>query len=134
MFIRVDVMDEESTSVFVPNVEDLEESEIIEDKVELDQGETDQQETELEEAEPESQPQPQVDASILRRIAYLEGGFQKEAYQPLEFRTAEKTHKGTIAKVDGETLYVDLEKEGTIAVALREIEEIFWRGKPFAEE
>lgn len=130
MFIRVDVMDEESTSVFVPNVEDLEESEIIEGEVELDQAETDQQQAEPEEAELESQ----VDASILRRIAYLEGGFQKEAYQPLEFKTAENTHKGTIAKVDGETLYVDLEKEGTIAVALREIEEIFWRGKPFAEE
>ncbi len=120
MFIRVEVMDEESTSVFVPNMENPEELGIPDDVMEMEQQQIDSD--------------VQVDPSVARRIAYLEGPFQKEVYRPLEFRTSEEAHKGTIGKVDGNTLYIELEEEGTVAVEMHQIKEIFWRGKPFAEE
>lgn len=108
VFIRVEVTDEESTSVFVQNWEEQTESgdmEVI------------------------------IDSSILRRMKYLEGSFQNEVYRPLQFDLGEEKLTGVIEKIEGNTAFIELDgEEGIVAVEIDKILEIFWRGKPFAEE
>lgn len=104
IFIRVIATDEESTSVFLLN----------EDEVKS-----------VVKAKP----------SILRRITYLEKGFQREVYRPLQFVIGDELLKGSIDKVERETVFINLDGEGEeiVAVELASIEEILWRGEPFIE-
>jgi len=115
VFIRVVVTDEESTSVFTPIMEE-----------ELEQ--FDAMDLEVNEEVNE-----EVNPSIMRRIAYLEGAFQKEIYQPLQFNVGDEMLTGAIDRIDGDTLFIVLrgtDKE-IMAVEINTIEEILWRGKPF---
>ena len=70
--------------------------------------------------------------AVLRKITYLEGAFQREIYRPLQFVIGEEILKGTIDKIDGETVLINLhgEDEGIVAVEIATIGEILWRGHP----
>ncbi|MHA6258465.1 hypothetical protein ACXYMX_01005 [Sporosarcina sp. CAU 1771] len=107
-------MDEESTSVFLLN----EEESIKEDEVEFT-----------------TDPVLNLNPSIRRRLTYLEKGFQREVYSPLQFIIGEETLTGKIDKVEGEKVFIEIVGEGNevIAKELASIEEILWRGQPFIE-
>lgn len=110
IFIKVIATDEESTSIFL-----LHEEETVEDV--------------------ENDPVVKEDSSMRRRIAYLGQGFQREVYGPLQFVVGDELLKGRIAKIEGETVFIDLEgeEEKVIATELASIQEILWRGQPFTE-
>ena len=132
VFIRIDFSDDESTSVFVQTWEEaLRESDEIEQEVGEQDLEVEVEEKELEVKEIEQEVNP----SITRRIGYLEGAFQKKVYQPLQFDLGDDSLTGAIDKVDGNTVFIMLrgEEQEIVAVEMNTIEEISWRGKPFAE-
>lgn len=127
VFIRVVVKDEESTSVFVENQDDLgvvgEADKIVQRRQEV---------LEI----PEKREISKVaNPSIPRKIHYLGTPFARQVYRPLQFVLGDETIKGTIQKIDGETLIIEMtegEKE-FVAVEIGKIDEILWRGDPFAE-
>lgn len=115
VFIRIDITDEESTSVFVSNGEEL---------------------TELNDAVLEEVQTPVLaNPSIRKKITDLGKPFQRQIYRPLKFVIGDEIVSGGIEKVDGETVVIELdgEKDVIIAVEISTIEEVIWRGKPFEE-
>ena len=116
VFTRVFVADEESTSVFILNEEEPVELDVLE-KV-------------------ENQSDVKAKSSVKRSIIYLEGAFQREIYRPLQFVIGDEIIKGTIGKVEGETVLIDLhgEDKGIVAVEIATIEEILWRGHSILEK
>ena len=128
VFIKVVVKDEESTSVFVGN----------EDKLEV-VGEVAREVLENQDIQV-MQENPRVtkkaNPSIVRSIHYLGSPFARQAYRPLQFVLGEETLKGTIEKIDGETLVIEMtegEKE-VVSIEMATIKEILWRGDPFLVE
>lgn len=116
VFIRVVVTDEESTSVFTMNMEESAEPDAVE--------------------EVKVPSVVKAKSSVLRRIHYLDGAFQREIYRPLQFVIGDEILKGSIDKVEGETVLIDLfgEDEAIVAVEIATIEEILWRGSPINEK
>lgn len=139
VFIRVEVADEESTSVFMSTVE---EQDVIEARIEFndavtiedDEGTALALENEVVISQ-EVNVTPVVDPSVRRRIIYLKGSFQKEMYRPLQFDLGDQSLTGAIERVDGDTVFIELgdENQEIIAVDIHTIEEIRWHGQPFAE-
>lgn len=115
IFIRVVVRDEESTSVFMMSEEQLEE--------------TEEQIVLLEDSNLE------IDVSVLKRVLYLDGAFQRAIYKPLQFISGNEILKGSIHKIEGETVFIDLhgENEGMVALEIASIDDILWRGHPIHE-
>lgn len=115
VFIKVAIIVEESTSVFLLNNE---EESVVENEEQLS----------VTEVVP-------VNPGIQRKIIYLSNSFRRQAYQPLQFVLEEETLAGTIEKIEEETVWIDLEgvNHEIIAVEMGKIEEILWRGKPFDE-
>ena len=74
--------------------------------------------------------------SISRKIHYLGTPFARQVYRPLQFVLGDETIKGTIEKIDGETLVIEMtegEKE-VVSIEMATIKEILWRGDPFLVE
>ncbi|AMQ07463.1 hypothetical protein AZE41_16825 [Sporosarcina psychrophila] len=115
VFIKVAIIVEESTSVFLLNNE---EELVVENEEQIS----------VTEVVP-------VNPGIQRKIIYLSNSFRRQAYQPLQFVLEEETLSGTIEKIEEETVWIDLEgvNHEIIAVEMGKIEEVLWRGKPFDE-
>ncbi|MEK4711530.1 hypothetical protein MKY15_02100 [Sporosarcina sp. FSL K6-1540] len=115
VFIKVAIIVEESTSVFLLNNE---EESVVENEEQIS----------VTEVVP-------VNPGIQRKIIYLSNSFRRQAYQPLQFVLEEETLSGTIEKIEEETVWIDLEgvNHEIIAVEMGKIEEVLWRGKPFDE-
>ena len=124
VFIRVAVTDEESTSVFVVN----------EDALELS-GETNREKQEKQELHEKSQVFKVASPSVIRRVNYLGSPFPRQAYRPLQFVLGDETLTGTIEKIDGETILIEVDDgdKEFVAIEMGRIEEILWRGDPFVE-
>ncbi|MBO0585990.1 hypothetical protein [Sporosarcina sp. E16_8] len=115
IFIKVAIIVEESTSVFIL---ENEEQSVLENEEQVS----------VTEALP-------TNPGIQRKIIYLSNSFRRQAYQPLQFVLEEETLSGTIEKIEEETVWIDLEgaEHKLIAVEIGKIEEVLWRGKPFDE-
>lgn len=117
VFVRVEITDEESTSIFVQSEEEYMEP--------------------FEEEAYDMPPVPvlSVNPSIANRIADLSGPFQRQVYKPLQFIVGDETVSGEIDRVIDEIVFVKLtEKEDVIVeLDMGMIEEILWRGKPFMD-
>jgi hypothetical protein len=116
VFIKIAITVEESTSVFILNEGEVEET--------------------SEEVQEESRLALAVHPSVIRRISYLGSPFPRQVYRPLQFVLDDETLTGTIEKIEGETVLIETtegEKE-IIAIDMRRIEEILWRGDPFLED
>jgi hypothetical protein len=115
IYIRVAITEEESTSVFVLTEEEFAKP----------------SDTELNDVKTVSTVKP----SILRRITELGKPFQRQVYRPLQFIIGEETLSGEIEKIEGETIFFNLdgEEDLVVGVEMNTIEEILWRGKPFKE-
>lgn len=127
VYIKVTIKDEESTSVFVTNEE---ESQVI-----AQDGQEEKEQQTIQELQDEQQLSKMTDPSIIRRINYLGSPFARQAYRPLQFVMGKERVKGTIEKIEGETLIIEMaegEKE-FVAIEMGKIEEILWRGNPFVE-
>ena len=128
VFIKVVVKDEESTSVFVGNEDD---SGVVS---EADQ--VVQRRQEVLEVPEKPQITKVANPSISRKIHYLGTPFARQVYRPLQFVLGDETIKGTIEKIDGETLVIEMtegEKE-VVSIDMATIKEILWRGDPFLVE
>ncbi|WP_318615921.1 hypothetical protein [Sporosarcina sp. YIM B06819] len=120
VFIRVVTKHEESTSVFVLSGEEPEMASEVELEQEIEQT------TAVKAANP----------SVIRRITYLGTPFSRQVYRPLQFVLSDETLTGTIEKIDGETVFIGIGEDGSelVSVEMANIEEILWRGDPFAED
>lgn len=118
VYIRVAVTDEESTSVFVSNGEEKETDELGESEL------------------GEIKNAGFVNPSIVKKIFHLGGPFQRQVYRPLKFIIGDETLSGEITSIDGDTVFIDLdgEKDLIVAIEINKIEEVLWRGKPFQED
>ncbi|MFS0574479.1 hypothetical protein AB1K83_02465 [Sporosarcina sp. 179-K 3D1 HS] len=125
VYIRITFTDEEdireleeSTSIFYSRSEEHSEELINKD------------------LEKEALPEEEViDPSIIRRVMYLASSFPRQIYKPLQFLLSEQTVTGTIEKIEGNSVFIELEGEDkqVIAIELHEIEDILWRGTSFQE-
>lgn len=137
VFIREEVADEESTSVFMITGEDDQEviaaqrAEILVENAGAMEPAEETDTTLLQEVK----ITPIVDPSVRRRIVYLEGSFQKEMYRPLQFDLGDEKVTGEIDRVDGDTVFIvlDGEEREVVSLDINTIEEIRWHGQPFAE-
>ncbi len=128
VFIKVVVKNEESTSVFVGNEDG---SGVVS---EADQ--VVQRRQEVLEVPEKPQITKVANPSISRKIHYLGTPFARQVYRPLQFVLGDETIKGTIEKIDGETLVIEMtegEKE-VVSIDMATIKEILWRGDPFLVE
>ena len=118
IYIRVATTDEESTSVFVLNGEEKEELIL------------------LGKNEEEVQKSAKSNSEILNKITSLGRPFQRQVYKPLQFVCEDEIIKGTINRVDGETVFIEVadEEDLIIAVEINTIKDVLWRGKPFKEK
>ncbi|BAQ10296.1 hypothetical protein OXB_1825 [Bacillus sp. OxB-1] len=116
-------LEEESTSIFAPHSQEIEKK-----SVQLEVARSDEEQETVSE-------EKAINPSVIRRIMYLASSFPRQIYKPLQFVLSDETVTGTIARIEGESVFIELEDEGqTIAaVDLVEIEEILWRGTPFQE-
>lgn len=128
VYIKVITKDEESTSVFGTDEEDL--------KVSGEVAKEEQQQQETPDLQEKPHLEKSVNPSIARKINYLGTPFARQVYRPLQFRLGDETLKGTIEKIEGETLIIEMmegEKE-FVAIEMGKIEEILWRGDPFVQD
>lgn len=114
---------EESTSIYVPQTDGImqdTESETVE-------APENEQEV-LTEAKP-------IDPSVIRRVMYLASAFPRQIYKPLQFQVSGELVSGTIEKIEGDSVFVELEDEekSIVPLNLREIEDILWRGTSFQD-
>lgn len=74
--------------------------------------------------------------AIYDTLQYLNNPFRRQVYRPLIFYLKEDQLKGSLRKVEGETVWIDpLEGEtAPIMIAMEEIESIHWRGQQFIME
>lgn len=114
VFVKVKVVEEESTSVFSPDETFLKEKiDIASTDIPLALAEDDSQKPE-----------------IRGLIDYLNRPFQKQAYQPLQFIVEGKTVKGDIQKVQDSTIWIGNDGDVT-EVEISLIEDVLWRGQSF---
>lgn len=118
VYNKIKIIVEESTSVFVLN------EEVLEAAVE----------TKREEKE-ETQSLKVANPSVIRRIMYLGTPFPRQVYRPLQFVLGDETLTGSIEKIEGETILIEIDdgENEFIAVEMKMINEILWRGNPFDE-
>ncbi|MCG3089670.1 hypothetical protein [Sporosarcina cyprini] len=71
--------------------------------------------------------------AIYETLQYLNNPFRRQVYRPLHFYLREEQLKGSLRKVEGETVWIDPLEGGTapIMIAMDEIESIHWRGQQF---
>lgn len=112
VYVKVKIIEEESTSVFFPNEESVKETIDIYPSVRA-----------------ESQV---VNTAIMNKINYLSGPFQKQVYKPLQFIVEGKVVKGDIQKVQGDIIWIDTD-DIVAEIEVAKIEKILWRGHPFEE-
>lgn len=105
-------MEEESTSVFLMNEEEAKET------IEIQPSTTQEVMNDV------------GNISILNKINYLSGPFQKQAYQPLQFIVEGSKMKGNIQEVQGNTIWIKTEEEVT-EIEIDKIDDILWRGQSF---
>ncbi|WP_172369883.1 hypothetical protein [Sporosarcina jiandibaonis] len=120
IYIRVATTDEESTSVFVLNGEEMEEFIHTE---------------EVEEVE-EVQKKVRTNSEVFNKITNLGRPFQRQIYKPLQFVLEDEILKGAINRVDDETVFIELanEEDLIITVEIDTIKDVLWRGKPFLDK
>lgn len=120
IFIKVVTKHEESTSVFMLSGE---EPEVVDEAV---QEEKTEQMTSIKVADP----------SLVRRIMYLGTPFSRQIYRPLQFVLEGETLTGSIEKIEGASVLIGVGEDASqlVSVEMASIEEILWRGDPFAEE
>lgn len=116
IYVKVKVVEEESTSVFIFNDHTEKERLDIRPSGEI---------------EPVTGTGPAVVNSDIRNtIDYLSRPFQKQAYHPLQFIVEGKTVKGDIQKIHDSTIWIELDDEVT-EVDIAKIEDVLWRGQSF---
>ena len=129
VFIKVVVKDEESTSVFVGNEDDLEVvGEVAQESCKEDQ--------DIQRCRKNHESQKWQIHQLSGISIILEHHLPDKSYRPLQFVLGEETLKGTIEKIDGETLVIEMtegEKE-VVSIEMATIKEILWRGDPFLVE
>lgn len=108
------VVEEESTSVFVPSEESVKETIEIASFSQVEQSTV-------------------VDPVILDKILYLSGPFQRAAYKPLQFLVEGKSVKGTIQRLEDDLLWIDADDEVT-KIEIGKIDDVLWRGQSFETE
>lgn len=71
--------------------------------------------------------------AIYDTLQYLNNPFRRQVYRPLHFHLREEQVKGSLRKVEGETVWIDPLEDGTapVMIAMEEIESIYWRGQQF---
>lgn len=112
VYVKVSILEEESTSVFVPNVVS---------------------EWETVDIQPSNQTESHVvNPTIMNKIRYLSKPFQKQAYKPLQFMIEGGIVKGAIQKVEDNILWIEADDSIT-EVEIAKIEDVLWRGQPFDE-
>ncbi len=114
VYMKRVVVEEESTSVFVPNEESVQETLKIASLSQVEQSKV-------------------VDPIILGKILYLSGPFQRAAYKPLQFLVEGKSVKGTIQRVEDDLLWIDADDEVT-KLEIGKIDDVLWRGQSFETE
>ncbi|WP_317942560.1 hypothetical protein [Sporosarcina saromensis] len=112
VYVKVKVLEEESTSVFFMNEEEVKETIEIQPSI-TQAGDTDE-----------------GNISILNKINYLSGPFQKQAYQPLQFVVEGQKVKGDIQRVQGNVLWIKTDQD-VKEIEIEKIEDILWRGQSF---
>lgn len=110
--MKVSILEEESTSVFIPNDVSVREAVDIMPSV--------QTESHV------------VNPTILNKIRYLSRPFQKQAYSPLQFVVEGDIVKGAIQKMEDNILWIEAEDRIT-EIEIEKIEDVLWRGQPFDE-
>ena len=77
-----------------------------------------------------------ADPSLVRRIMYLGTPFSRQIYRPLQFVLEGETLTGSIEKIEGASVLIGVGEDASqlVSVEMASIEEILWRGDPFAEE
>ncbi len=122
VFNKITITVEESTSVLLVNEEAHEVS-----------GETEREE---QEQQVEMKSLKVADPTVIRRIMYLSTPFPRQVYKPLQFILGDETLTGTIEKIEGETIVIEIDEgeKDFVAVEIGKIEEILWRGNPFVEQ
>lgn len=106
VFVRVEVVQEESTSIFVKSFDEHDETPAA----------------------------PVINEAIRTKLKKLCEPFYRQVYTPLQFRINNELVKGTIDRCDGDTIFIrtqDTPGEVT-AYIIEEIEEILWRGAVFS--
>ena len=78
-----------------------------------------------------------VDTPVIRKLRYLAEPFPRSAYRPLQFAVNGQLLTGGIASVTDSTIAIEVSEESKETndirtLDLREIEEVFWKGSPFA--
>ena len=127
VFMKIAITVEESTSVFVIDGGELEATvDVLEEGLEGREIGEDQVPEEI-------QSFSVADPSIVKRIMYLGTPFPRQAYQPLQFVLNDETLTGKIEKIEGETLFIEINGGDNefVAVEMGNISEILWRGNPF---
>lgn len=127
VFIKIAITVEESTSVFVIDGGELEATvDVLEEGLEGREIGEDQVPEEI-------QSFSVADPSIVKRIMYLGSAFPRQVYQPLQFVLNDETLTGKIEKIEGETLFIEVNGGDNefVAVEMGNISEILWRGNPF---
>ena len=114
VFVKVKVVEEESTSVFIF---------------------TNHTENETLEVQPSSESKSETasgksNPAIRQKIDYLSRPFQKQAYHPLQFIVEGKTVKGDIQKVQDSKIWIESDDELT-EVDIEKIDDVLWRGQSF---
>jgi hypothetical protein len=106
------ILEEESTSVFVPNDESVREKTDI--------------------TPPIQKASHVVDPGVMTKVRYLSEPFQKQVYTPLQFILEDGIVKGEIQKLENDILWIETDDEIT-ELEIGKIEDVLWRGHPFKE-
>lgn len=110
VYVKVAVLEEESTSVFVPNEGSAREAIDIQPSVET--------------------ASHVVNPAIMNKLRYLSEPFRKQVYTPLQFICEDGIVKGAIQKVEGDILWIEADDQIT-EVEIGKVEDVLWRGQPF---
>lgn len=113
VYTHVPFVDEESTSVFA--------------KVE--------EEEELQTAVADAMERKEVDPSILAKVQKVQSPIGQKVYKKLTFVLDDEEIIGNVAKVDGNTMTIEVDgdEDKIIDLELNELRNIIWRGKSLPE-
>lgn len=113
VYTHVPLMEEESTSVFVKEEEPLKMVDVPIDLIE----------------------RKEVDPSILAKVQKLQTPIGQKVYNKLTFILGDEEITGNVAKVDGDTMVIEVngDEDKIVAIELNELQNIIWRGKSLPE-
>lgn len=116
VYTHVPFVDEESTSVFA-KVEEGEEEEELQTMV------------------ADSIEKKEVDPPILAKVQKVQSPIGQKVYKNLTFVLDDEEIIGNVAKVDGNTMTIELngDEDKIVALELNELRNIIWRGKSLPE-